>query len=346
MNHPNTPPLLSIVVPAYRSAQTLPELVDRLLKVMRGISPNFEIIFVEDGGNDETWSTIKRLQVANPEIVVGIQLMRNFGQHNALMCGFRHARGKWVVTLDDDLQNPPEEIPKLIAAAEQQGADVVYGVPDAKEHEQWRNAGSRLVNMFFRLVFRSRVTVTSFRIVRRELIDCILSYSLNYTYIDGLLAWNSQRLAQTTVEHHPRREGRSGYSFGKLATLALNLFTNFSLLPLQVVSGIGLFAAIGGVALGFVYLLLSLFSRITVPGYASTIVAVLVLGGLQLLSLGLMGEYLGRIHLNINRKPQYAIRQVLEEAPDRAEPTDFEAAKTAQQANAEGKRTPESAECG
>ena len=210
----------------------------------------FEIIFIEDGAVDDTWPTIERLQQANPDGVVGIQLMRNFGQHNALMCGFRRARGQWIITLDNDLQNPPEEIPTLLAAAERLRADVVYGVPDAKQHGRWRNAGSRLVNAFFRIVFRSRITVTSFRIVRRETVDCILSYSLNYTYVDGLLAWNSQRLAQITVDHHPRRPGKSGYSFGKLATLGLNLFTNFSLLPLQFVSGMGFVAAIGGVSMG------------------------------------------------------------------------------------------------
>jgi undecaprenyl-phosphate 4-deoxy-4-formamido-L-arabinose transferase len=201
--------------------------------------------------------------------------MRNFGQHNALMCGFRHSRGRLVVTLDDDLQNPPEEIPRLVAAIE------------------------------------AKVQLTSFRIMRRELVDAILSYALNFTFIDGLLAWNTQRIGELAVEHRPRTSGRSGYSFGKLLVLAFNLFTNFSLLPLQAVSLLGFIASSGGLLLGAYYLFAYVTSAITVPGYASIITAILVLGGVQLLALGVMGEYIGRLHLNVNRKPQYTVRTVL-----------------------------------
>jgi undecaprenyl-phosphate 4-deoxy-4-formamido-L-arabinose transferase len=227
------------------------------------------------------------------------------------MCGFRHCRGRYIVTLDDDLQNPPEEIAKLLEAAETRGLDVVYGRFRSKQHALGRNLGSYLVNAFFRTVFRTRVTVSCFRIIRREVIDSILSYNLNFTYVDGLLAWNTQRIGDVEVDHIPRQGGRSGYSLAKLVVLALNLFTNFSVLPLQVVSCVGFVAATGGFVMGMYYLVQHLLSHIAVPGYASTIVAVLVLGGLQLLSLGLMGEYVGRLHLNVNRKPQYTVRQLL-----------------------------------
>jgi undecaprenyl-phosphate 4-deoxy-4-formamido-L-arabinose transferase len=166
------------------------------------------------------------------------------------------------------------------------------------------------VNAFFRIVFRTRVTVSSFRIIRRELLDAILSYDLNFTYIDGLLAWNTQRVGQIAVDHHPRSHGRSGYSLSKLVVLAMNLFTNFSLLPLQLVSLAGFGAALGGFGAGAYYLAKYLFAQIAVPGYASTIIAILALGGLQLLGLGILGEYLGRVHLNMNRKPQYTVRHV------------------------------------
>jgi undecaprenyl-phosphate 4-deoxy-4-formamido-L-arabinose transferase len=242
--------------------------------------------------------------------------MRNCGQHNALMCGLRHARAKYVVTMDDDLQHPPEEIPKLLAALEASGNDVVYGVPDARKHGRWRNLGSVLVTAFYRLVFKTKVQPSPFRIMRREVVEAILSYNLNYTFIDGLLAWNTQRIGQITVEHHPRATGRSGYSLSKLLVLAMNLFTNFSLLPLQLVSLAGLLASLGGFAAGAYYLAKYLFAQIAVPGYASTIVAILVLGGLQLLSLGIIGEYLGRMHLNVNRKPQYTVRTVLPASRD------------------------------
>jgi undecaprenyl-phosphate 4-deoxy-4-formamido-L-arabinose transferase len=213
--------------------------------------------------------------------------------------------------MDDDLQHEPESIPRLLDQLNAANADLVYGVYDSKKHAGGRNLGSWLVNQFYRLVFRMPVTVTSFRAMRRELVQAILRYDLNFTYIDGLLAWNTRRIEMVTVPHHQRLDGRSGYTFSKLLALAMNVFTNFSLLPLQLVSFVGLLAATGGIGLGSWYLISAMLSQIAVPGYASTIVAVLVLGGLQLLSLGIIGEYIGRLHLNVNRKPQYTIRQVL-----------------------------------
>lgn len=301
---------ISIVIPVYRSSRLLQQLVQRLMAALNEQDAQYEILFVDDGSPDDSWKVLAALHASDPHHISVIRLMRNFGQHNALMCGLRHAQGRYVVTMDDDLQHPPEEIPKLLKAIEETQADLVYGVPKRKEHQAWRNLGSRLVTAFYRLVFRTRVQPSAFRIIRRELVDAILSYNLNYTYIDGLLAWNTQRIEQVEVEHCPRKTGRSGYSLSKLVVLALNLFTNFSLLPLQAVSVTGFLAAFAGLALGTYYLGRYLFGAVAVPGYASTIVAVLVLGGLQLLALGVMGEYLGRVHLNINRKPQYTIREI------------------------------------
>ena len=303
---------LSVVIPVYRSAPTLRQLVDCLLPVLKAIAPRHEIVFVEDGSPDESWKVLGELQAEHPESIVAIQLMRNFGQHNALMCGFRHARGRFVVTMDDDLQNPPREIPKLLQRIQEGDFDLVYGQYAEKKHRPWRNLGSATVNAFYRLVFRSQITVTSFRIIRKETLAAIRSYDLNFTFVDGLLAWNTRRIGSVLVDHEPRQQGRSGYSVWKLLTLALNLFTNFSLLPLQLVSTLGLCCAAGGALAGFYYLTLFFLGRILVPGYASTIVTILMLGGCQLLALGIMGEYVGRLHLNVNRKPQYTERQVLQ----------------------------------
>jgi polyisoprenyl-phosphate glycosyltransferase len=304
---------LSVVIPAYRSAAVLPALVDRLLPVLDDLGMGYEVIFVEDGSPDDndTWGVLCDLQAAHPGRITAIQLMRNYGQHNALMCGLRHARGEYIVTMDDDLQHPPEEIPKLLGEIRAKGLDLVYGRYGSKKHRAWRNLGSGLINLFYRVVFKSSITVTSFRVIRRVLLESIFSYSLNYTYIDGLLAWNTRRIGEVEVEHRERAEGRSGYSLAKLAVLGLNLFTNFSLLPLQVVSALGLVTAAGGLLVALYYLVQYFLSNIVVPGYASLIVAVLVLGGIQLLALGIMGEYLGRLHLNVNRKPQYVERRVV-----------------------------------
>lgn len=302
---------LSVVVPVYRSETTLRALIERLRVVLDATGMSYEVVMVEDGSPDGAWQVLQELQARFPDQIVAIQLMRNYGQHNALMCGFRHARGRLILTMDDDLQNPPEEIPKLLAAIQATGCDLMYGNYDVKEHHWCRNLSSGIVNKFYRLVFRSPVTVTSFRVIRRELLETVFDYSLNFTFVDGLLAWNTQRIGSTLVEHHPRANGRSGYSLGKLVVLALNLFTNFSLLPLQVVSACGLLAAAGGFAGGIYYLVRYAMSGITVPGYASIILATLVLGGTQLLALGVIGEYIGRLHLNINRKPQYRLRTKL-----------------------------------
>jgi glycosyltransferase involved in cell wall biosynthesis len=303
---------LSVIIPVFRSAATLDELLGRLLRVLDDTGLRYEIVLVDDGSPDGVWSVIEGFWQRHPERVVGIQLMRNYGQHNALMCGFRHSRGHYVVTMDDDLQNPPEEIPKLIEAIKVGDFDLVYGTYDVKKHHPWRNLSSGVVNLFYRLVFHNQVTVTSFRIIRRQLLESIFSYSLNFTFVDGLLAWNTQRIGQVKVEHLPRAQGRSGYSLTKLVVLALNLFTNFSLLPLQVVSVLGFLTAAGGLGLALLFLLVYFINGIAVPGYASTIIAVLVLGGVQLLALGIMGEYLGRLHLNVNCKPQYVERCVAE----------------------------------
>ena len=313
---------LSIVIPVYRSAQTLESLVDRLLPVLEQLDRSYEIVFVDDGSPDNSWAKLQQLQARYPDRIVAIQLMRNYGQHNALMCGFRHSQGDFVITMDDDLQNPPEEIARILAEIERKDLDLVYGNYDQKKHGSCRNLGSWLVNRFYRAVFHSNVTVTSFRAIRRPLLESIFNYNLTFTFLDGLLAWNTQRIGSIKVDHHPRQAGRSGYSISKLLVLALNLFTNFSLLPLQLVSLLGVVTAIGGFALGAFFLAQALFSDVVVPGYASTIVAVLMLGGMQLLALGVIGEYLGRLHLNVNGKPQYCERRILDElaeSPESAE---------------------------
>lgn len=307
----NAPDLdLSIVIPVYNSAGTLGSLLDRLSKAMVPITQSYEIVLVDDGSHDDSWAVIQALRENYGDHLVAVQLMRNYGQHNALMCGLGVARGEYVVTMDDDLQNPPEEIPKLLAHIKQHGLDLVYGCPSNRNHAAWRNLGATIVWHFYRTVFHNPVTPTPFRIMRHQLAASVMFYDLNFTYLDGLLAWCTSRIGSVEVEHHVREEGRSGYSLGKLVLLALNLYTNFSLMPLQVVSGLGFVTAASGFLVGVYYLFQFLVSNIAVPGYASTIIAILMLGGAQLLALGVIGEYLGRLHLNVNRKPQYVIRHL------------------------------------
>jgi undecaprenyl-phosphate 4-deoxy-4-formamido-L-arabinose transferase len=311
-------PDVSIVVPVYNSAATLASLIQRLTMVLDQEPETYEIVLVDDGSADDSWPVLQRLRAQSGSNLVTIQLMRNYGQHNALMCGLRHAQGRVVVTMDDDLQNPPEEIPKLLRHLQASNADLVYGAPEDRNHAPWRNLGAALVLHFYRLVFKTPITPTPFRAMRRELVDSVKFYDLNYTFLDGLLAWCTRRVENVTVEHHARAQGRSGYSISRLLTMALNLYTNFSLLPLQLVSVLGLVASAAGLAAAGYYVLQSLTSHIAVPGYASTIVAILLLGGVQLLALGIMGEYLGRLHMNVNKKPQYLVRQQIQAHPGAA----------------------------
>ena len=301
---------LSVVVPVYNSARTLASLLGRLRETLDRHVGSYEIVLVDDGSRDDSWAVIQSLRAEYGTHLVAVQLMRNYGQHNALMCGLGLARGEYVVTMDDDLQNPPEEIPKLLSTIRQGNLDLVYGCPSKRSHANWRNLGASVVWHFYRTVFKNPITPTPFRIMRHQLAHSVLFYDLNFTYLDGLLAWCTCRIGGVEVEHHARAEGGSGYSLGKLIGLALNLYTNFSLIPLEIVSALGLLCATSGFLLGFYYFVLYLTANIAVSGYASTIIAILILGGAQLLALGVIGEYLGRLHLNVNRKPQYVIRHL------------------------------------
>lgn len=324
MDPPNLPFYdLSIIIPVYGPPDTLADLIGGIQAVAQKINLSWEVLFVDDGSPFGAWDVLEKLHAEYPDRVQIIQLMRNFGQHNALMCGFRFARGQFIVTMDEDGQHPPEAIPKLLETLQTSGADVVYGVPGKRNHPWWRNLGAWLVIRFFQLALHTRVVPSAFRIMRSEVADAIRRYPYHFTHIDGLIVWNTTQIAQVEVEHRPRQVGRSGYSFRKLLTLALNVFTNFSLVPLQVASVIGFLAAVGGLLLGLVYLVLWLVGQIAVPGYASTIVAILVLGGLQLLALGILGEYLGRVHLNLNQRPQYTIRKILSGSSSSAHPPEI-----------------------
>lgn len=301
---------VSVVVPVYNSSSCLVSLLERLSRVLNAITPRYEVILIDDGSRDDSWAVMQSLRDKYNEHLVVVQLMRNYGQHNTLMCGLGLARGEYVVTMDDDLQNPPEEIPKMLEHIQRENLDLVYGCPDTRNHAAWRNLGAAIIWQFYRTVFRNPITPTPFRIMRHQLAHSVLFYDLNFTYLDGLLAWCTSRIGSVVVEHHARSQGRSGYSLGKLLGLALNLYTNFSLIPLQIVSALGFVTAASGFLVGVYYLVQFLAANIVIPGYASTIIAILILGGVQLLALGVIGEYLGRLHLNVNRKPQFVIRQV------------------------------------
>jgi undecaprenyl-phosphate 4-deoxy-4-formamido-L-arabinose transferase len=274
------------------------------------VNEDYEIIFVDDGSTDDSWTIMSTLASQYPEITA-VRLSRNFGQHNALMCGFGHANGNLVITIDDDLQIPPEEIPKLIAEQACGDLDLVYGVYHRKHHTRFRNLGSGIIQWFYRRTFGIDVKPTSFRLIRREIVDQILSYEKAFTFIDGLLAWYTTRVGSVEVEHLDREHGRTGYSLRRLLVLAMNMVTNFSLAPLQAATLIGIAFSAVALVTGCYFTLKKLVFDIPVTGFTALIVAVTALAGVQLLTIGVLGEYIGRIHINVNRKPQYAISQIV-----------------------------------
>lgn len=301
---------LSVVIPVYNSALTLPDLKDRLEKVLNQIVNNkYELVFVNDGSSDNSWEKLIEIAAKN-ENVISINLTRNFGQHNALLCGFSYALGDYIITIDDDLQTLPEEIPKLYKKI-QSGYDVVYGISESKQHSKYRNLGSEVIQLIYRKTFNINSRVSSFRILKKDIVKQILLHEQSFTFIDGLICWFTTNIGNTGVRHYKRKVGESGYSVKALTILALNMITKFSIAPLQVASLTGIIFAFFGFIFGLYILFKKLFFGIPVSGFTSIIVIISMLSGVQLITVGILGEYIGRIHSIINQRPQYAIREVV-----------------------------------
>ena len=299
--------MISIIIPVYRSAESLSELHRRLADVFDARSQALEILFIEDCGGDDSWDVIKRLSQGDQR-VRGFRMSRNYGQHNALLCGIRAARGDVIVTMDDDLQHPPEELPKLLAKLDE-GFDVVYGLrsknsmdcceTSPRDHQAHTaggdgrgqcEAGERLAGV-------SDATPRG-----------LAGYRSPTVNIDVLLTWGGTRFAAVPIRHEPRKFGESGYTTGKLIRHALNMMTGFSTRPLQIASLIGFgFALFGFVLLAYI-LIRWLQLGSTVPGFAFLACMVAIFSGVQLLAIGIIGEYLARIHFRTMDRPPYAVR--------------------------------------
>jgi polyisoprenyl-phosphate glycosyltransferase len=300
----------SVVVPVYNSEQTLAELFARTQAVFAAMNRTFEMIFVEDCGKDGSWQVIRELARQNPAEVVGVRLSRNFGQHNATLCAFHYTRGRFVITIDDDLQIPPEEISKLIAEQEQSGAELVYGYFDEKQHGLVQNVGSLAIQKAFEITFDARGKGSSFRLMSASLVEKVRSHRQSFVFIDGLLFWYTQYVSRTAVRHEPRRHGRSGYSLFKLLRLATHVFFNFTTLPLRWIIYVGLLTSTISFALGVIFLVRAFFYT-TPPGWASLAVTIFFVGGVILLVLGIIGEYISRIFSLHNERPQFSIKEVV-----------------------------------
>jgi glycosyltransferase involved in cell wall biosynthesis len=305
--HSGNPIGVSVVVPVFRSGPTLGTLVDRVAETM-GERP-YEVILVDDGSPLETWSTVEGL-ARTRDHVVGLRLGRNFGQHNALVAGVRKARYPVVVTIDDDLQNPPEEIPKLLAALNDD-LDVVYGTPTSISQDRWRRMASVLSRwaMASALGAENAGRMTSFRAFRTDLREAFQGDLGPSVSLDALLSWGTSRFGSVEVEHHLRAEGSSNYTFRRLLSFAIDTATGYSALPLQIATSIGLLTSVFGLGV-LVYVLGRLVvSGTAVPGFAFLASTIAIFAGAQLLTLGIMGEYLARMHFRLMRKPTYVLSE-------------------------------------
>ncbi|WP_422000726.1 glycosyltransferase family 2 protein [Reyranella sp.] len=317
MADPATPaPALSIVVPVYNGASTVGELVAAL----RGleIEGGLEIVLVVDCPPDNSLEVCRRLAGEPGAPVTVLSLSRNFGEHNAVMAGLARARGAYVITMDDDLQNPPAEVRRLFEHARDGGYDAVYTYYAEKQHAAWRNLGSRFTNWCAdRLIDKpTGLYLSSFRCLSAFVREHIVaSYEGPYPYVDGLVFQVTQNVGRLQVDHLPRAEGRSNYTLRRLVRLWLSMFLNFSVMPLRIATVLGfVFGALGALAAAIV-VIEAIVSVKPPQGWASLMVAVLVLAGVQLVVVGLIGEYLGRMFLAVNRKPQYLVREVFRGGP-------------------------------
>lgn len=299
----------SIIVPVYNSEKTLSQLVTRVERALKPISGKFELILVNDSSQDNSWGTISDLAKKFPW-VVGINLRRNFGQHNALLCGIRSAKYDVSVTIDDDLQHPPEEIQKLLNGLDE-GLDVVYGIPKKRPHSNWRNFFSKYTKLFLaRAIGIPRVRdISAFRAFKTSLRNSFINFNSPDVFVDALLSWGTSRFGTVVVEEMPRLEGKSNYNLWKLVKMSLLILTGFSTAPLRFASLVGFsFTLLGMVIL--VYVLLRYVTEGSIPGFPFLASAITIFSGTQLFALGIFGEYLGHIFERSSARPPYLIDEI------------------------------------
>jgi len=301
---------ISVVVPVYNSSVGLPLLIQELDAVLPQCSKEFELILVNDASPDQSWQVITDLAREHAWIR-GINLMRNVGQHNALLCGIRAAKYEIVATIDDDLQNPPAEIPRLLARLDE-GFDVVYGIPEHERHGVFRDLASRITKLVLQNAMGAEIArnISAFRVFRTNLREAFQHYRGPFVSIDVLLTWGTTRFGALRVRHEARRAGISGYTLRTLIAHALNMMTGFSVLPLQVASLIGFtFTLFGMSALAFVIgRYLSQGSPVAGFPFLASLIA--IFSGAQLFALGIIGEYLARMHFRMMDRPAYTVRSV------------------------------------
>ena len=301
----------SIVVPVFNGSRTLHELHERLCLVMESLSSEYEIILVDDGSSDNSWDVISSIAKRDPR-VLGILLMRNYSQANATIAGLKHAKHEYLITIDDDLQNPPGEIAKLVdAMSSNPDIDVVFGVPKEKQHSLWRRIASDFLNLVNSFVFKRTTSFkfTSFRLMKRNAVEPLFEMNVPVIAPGPLLCMVTTRMMNVTVDHNPRSIGRSGYSFMKLIRLTISRYLGFSLFPLRFLAIAGFLGILSSVMLGIIMLFRYFSGQIQVSGWTTLVLLLLAAMGFNFMGLSILGEYLQAVLLCARRMPTYLIRE-------------------------------------
>lgn len=306
---------ISVVIPVYNSESSLSGLVQRLGQTLEASAENYELILVNDGNRDNSWGIIETL-AKKYNWIRGIDLKQNCGQHNALLCGIRSAKFEIIITMDDDLQHPPEEIPKMLDKVAE-GYDVVYGVPEKEKHTLWRRLASQLTKIALRNTMGIKMArnVSAFRAFRTNIRDSFSDYQSPFICIDVLLTWGTGKFTAVTVHHESRHVNVSNYTFRKLVVHAINMITSFSILPLRLSSILGFFFSVFGLLVLAYVVGRFLIQGTSVPGFPFLASIIAIFSGVQLFSLGIIGEYLARIHLRSIGKPPYVINTDTKKEP-------------------------------
>jgi glycosyltransferase involved in cell wall biosynthesis len=298
---------LSVVIPVFNEEGNLKPLYTRLTKVMRALKRPYEIIFVDDGSSDRSFQILKDIHNKDERVKV-VRFTRNFGQHPAIMAGFNAARGEIIITLDADLQNPPEEIPKLIEKLDE-GCEVVFGVFQERKHSAFRRAGSRFSKSVLARVLPVETTnLSGFRALRSYAVGQLKLLNEKSKFLDGLLCWMGYKVGTVEVEHDERYSGKTKYTTFKLVSLWLDMVISFTDFPLKISTVAGLLLGILSLLLALFYLIRYFLYGFSVPGFATTAILIAFFSGVQLFSLGILGEYMGRVNRDVKNKPEYIVR--------------------------------------
>jgi len=303
---------ISIVIPVFNSHQYLYNFISNLILIVSKKFKNFEVILIDDCSSDDSWKVIEQLSLSFDKIIKAIQLRKNVGQHNAIFLGLKYCEGDINITMDDDGQNSPDNIEEMIKKMEN-GYDVCYANYKIKKHNLFRRFGSYINNIFTSVLFKKPLSLilTSFRVFKKEIKDEILKYKSSYIYIDGLIFSITSNVSNIYVEHKPRNFGKSNYTFLKLLSLWIKMFISFSILPLRIASLLGIIFSISSFLVAIWLVFFREMSSDIPMGWTSLIVIILFLGGIQLLALGLIGEYLGSAYLSINNSSKFSEKKKL-----------------------------------